>query len=393
MSEHEPTTPAPGPGKERDLRLSAMVATAAAFLVFLYLFSPFTQVLLGWFVDFEDNRSHRVHEVAFGALFAIIFIGVLVQLRPSTRNFAGLIQATVAAVVLAFAITASTGVEWYALTYLVPLGILIWLHPGRADVVRYRLQPYRPMVWLMAIVAIPLLDAWVSEFRKAGNEAAGHEAHWAGMAAFAMTLFIIGLFAALRVHGWPILAITSGTTVLLYSLLSLRFPFDASSRPGLTGILGVLWSLGFLFVARKAPPVAAVPRGQRAVGSSGRQAALTWGLAVPLVLVGAMGLGIARDVTRPPVPHAVVSTNSRYCISCHAIGDQGATVIDPRNHPYGPAGTCIDCHDTREPDPAATGASGAFESPWSMRRRAPSLFHLEERPAAFVPSFEARGGR
>ncbi len=94
-----------------DLRHSTFVGVTVAFLVFLYLFSPFTQVFLGWFVDFEDNIDHHVHEVAFGALFAIIFVGVLAQLRASTRSFAGLLQAAIAVMIITVVIGTSTGWE------------------------------------------------------------------------------------------------------------------------------------------------------------------------------------------------------------------------------------------------------------------------------------------
>jgi hypothetical protein len=249
-------------GKDQDLRHSTFVAVGVVFLVFLYLFSPFTQVFLGWFVDFEDNISHKVHEVTFGALFAIIFVGVLVQLRAASRNFAGLLQAAIAAVILSIVITITTGWEWTTLLYLVPLGAMVWLHPNRVDVIRYRLQPHTRMVALMALITYSFLDASVREFTKAANEVREHQSHWGGMAAFALTLLIIGFLAALRIHGWPIMALTTGLSVILYAAVSLSNRFDASARPGATGIFAILWGLAFLAVARRARPVPAVRRGE-----------------------------------------------------------------------------------------------------------------------------------
>ena len=254
-------TPSAGSPSERDLRHTAFISVTVAFLIFIYLFSPFTQVFLGWFVDFEDNISHRVHEVTFGALFTIIFVGLLVQLRASTRNFAGLVQATVAALTLAVVITLSTGWEWPTLIYLVPLAVVVWLHPGRESFFRYKINAHRAMLVMMLLITGSLLLGFVKEFDKAINEVRLHISHWGGMAAFALTLLIIGYLAALRVHGWPVLAWTTGASVLIYGVLSMSFRFDASARPDMTAVFSIIWGLLFIFFARRARPVPPLSRG------------------------------------------------------------------------------------------------------------------------------------
>lgn len=384
----------------RDIRTSAMVATGIAFLVFLYLFSPFTQVFLGWFVDFEDNRSHVVHEVTFGALFAILFVGVYVQLRSSTRNFAGLVQAAAAAVTLAVVIAASTGPEPYALLYVIPLGVLIWLHPDRRDFTRYRIQAHHPMLWLMALVAVPLLDAFGSEFRKAVDEAAGHQSHWAGMAAFALTLLITGVAAALRVHGWPILAVTTGIGVLVYSVLSLLNPFDASARPGVTGTIGVVWSLGFLYAARAASPTPASLRAEPRPARPKRAPKVlrTVGPVLLFMFLGATGLSMARSLTPPPAPHAIESIARSYCVTCHATGERGATRIDPIEHPFGFDGSlqqCYSCHNTQEAGPvAALGPTGPLRPSIDTRwPSAPRSLRSSELPGLRTVLSEATAAR
>ena len=248
------------PTPDHGIRHSTFVGVTVAFLVFLYLFSPLTQVFLGWFVDFEDNINHRVHEVTFGALFTIIFVGVLAQLSTRSRNFAGLLQAIIAALILSIVIAASTGWEWTALLYLIPLGAMVWLHPNRNDLFRYRLRPHRGMLVAMALITYSLFDGFQHEFGKAANEVGGHRAHWIGMAAFALTLLILGYLAALRLHGWPILAWTTGISVILYAVVSLRFRFDASARPDLTAVLAIIWGVAFLYTARRAAPIPALRR-------------------------------------------------------------------------------------------------------------------------------------
>ena len=246
-------TPSAGSPSERDLRHTAFISVTVAFLIFIYLFSPFTQVFLGWFVDFEDNISHRVHEVTFGALFTIIFVGLLVQLRASTRNFAGLVQATVAALTLAVVITLSTGWEWPTLIYLVPLAVVAWLHPGRESFFRYKINAHRAMLVMMLLITGSLLLGFVKEFDKAINEVRLHISHWGGMAAFALTLLIIGYLAALRVHGWPVLAWTTGASVLIYGVLSMSFRFDASARPDMTAVFSIIWGLLFYLLCAPCP--------------------------------------------------------------------------------------------------------------------------------------------
>ena len=250
---------------DQGIRHSFFIGVSIAFLVFLYLFSPFTQVFLGWFVDFEDNISHRVHEVTFGALFAMIFVGVLVQLRSTTRNFAGLVQASIAALILSVIITITTGLELFTLLYLAPLATVVWLHPGRQPFMKYKLQPHRNMVIMMGLISFSLLWGFVKEYDKAANEVFFHKSHWAGMAAFALTLLIVGYLAAFRVHGWPLLAWTTGASVGLYGVLSLGNRFDASARPGATGVLIVIWAGVFIFFAVRAKPVPAVVRQRVAV--------------------------------------------------------------------------------------------------------------------------------
>ena len=117
----------------------------------------------------------------------------------------------------------------------------------------------------MALITFSLLGAFQDEFVKAANEVQRHRAHWGGMAAFALTLLILGYLAAFRVHRWPILAWTTGVSVILYAAVSVSFKFDASARPDTTAFFAVVWGIGFLITARRATPVPAVRRDQTPV--------------------------------------------------------------------------------------------------------------------------------
>lgn len=335
-------------------RHNAFIAVAVAFLVFLYLFSPFTQVFLGWFVDFDDNISHRVHEVTFGVLFSMIFVGVFAQLREPTRQFAAVVQAVVAAVGLSVIITLTTGWEWPTLLFIVPLAAIVWLHPQRNDFFRYRLQPNRAAVIMMLLITAPLLDAIAVEFDKAANEVRGHQSHWAGMAAFALTLLVVGFLAALRVHGWPLLTWSVGLSLGTYGVLSLVYRFDASARPDARAVLAIIWSVVWIALAKLARPVPASTRLDEAVL---RDRASVWrrvaaiAVGVFLVLLGMAVSEIARGVIEPPIPHTLTALSTQSCLECHATGQINAPVIDWRTHnnyesvPRSIPETCIGCHD------------------------------------------------
>ncbi len=194
------------------------------------------------------------------------------------------------------------------------------------------------------------------EVDKAANEVRGHQSHWAGMATFAITLLIIGLLSALRVHRWPLLTWTTGISIALYGVLSLAYPFDASARPGVPAVLAILWSAVFIFVSRAARPVPAVRRGSDSDIAGARPALPLWqkavlvlgGLAV-FVIGGAIS-STARSFSPPPVPHTLESRSSVSCLDCHSNGELSAPVIDWRWHPYtetprAAPPICSSCHD------------------------------------------------
>lgn len=333
----------------RDIRHRVFLSVSVAFLIFLYLFSPFTSVFLGWFVEFEDNISHKVHEVTFGLLFSFIFVGVVAQLRESTRSFAGLIQAAAAALSLSLIVTLTTGWEWPSLMYLVPLGAVVWLHPDRSSFTSVRPRPDAAAVVMMLLITAPLLEAFTKEFGKAANEVRQHQAHWAGMAAFALTLLIIGYLAALRVDGWPLLTWSTGISLAVYGVLSLFYRFDASARPGATAVLAIVWSFVFVSLSKLTAPV--TEGGTKPRRTRLQRTGLA-GAGLFVVVIGMFAGAFARGA--PPVPHTLESYTSRSCLACHATGDQHAPVIDWPTHnifeapPRAAPPFCGQCHDLPE---------------------------------------------
>jgi serine phosphatase RsbU (regulator of sigma subunit)/anti-sigma regulatory factor (Ser/Thr protein kinase) len=224
-------------------------ALVALFLLYIYLFSPLNLAVLGWFIEFDDGISHGVHEVSFGILFAWAFVGLVVQLRSPERNVAGALQAFLAVTVFSLLVTISTGFEPIVLSYFVPVIVIAALHPELRQPVKIALRPSRPLLALTLLGFFPLLAIASTEMDKATQQHAGHVAHWSAMAAFALVISAMALIASLRPIGWSITAWSVGVGSIIYGLVSLMFPADASATP--LGFAVVVWGLLFIGVARR----------------------------------------------------------------------------------------------------------------------------------------------
>lgn len=226
--------------------------------LFLYLFSPFNLVVLGWALEpYTDVNgvapiSHRVHEVSFGVLFAFAMSGALSQLRRPHRNVAGMQQLLIVTVVFLTVVSLSTGFEWIALAYLAPALIATALHPARRDVLLPRFHPHLGLVMLTLFAAFPLIDMAQSEFAKALAGARNHHSHWGAMAAFAIAILALALLASLRPDGWRVPAWSAALGTIVYAVVSVAHRFDASARPSLWAVMATLWALGFLVLAEGA---------------------------------------------------------------------------------------------------------------------------------------------
>lgn len=354
-------TAAEPPGASSDLRRTAFNAATVGFLIFLFLFSPFTLAFVGWFVDYEDNISHKVHEVTFGVLFAMIFVGVLLQVRDPLRYRVGLLQAIVGAAVLSIVITSTTGWEWPTLFYLAPLGLIAWLHPHRRALIPRQFRPRRSLSVLMLLITGPLIVEFIDELGKARNEVFFHQQHWGGMATYALVILILGYLAAFRIDGWQVLAVTTSLGVALFGVASLVNGFDASAAPVLPAVLAIVWAAAFALYARRVAveppqPVPVDPAPKRALREYVRVGAGVFAV----FFFGLMGDDVARDFTAPNVPHVITQTSPGYCLSCHLTGEQNAPIIDLEYHGDGSGFglVCSNCHDLPEVTPTADVTAG-----------------------------------
>ncbi len=220
------------------------VGAVIAYAFFLYVFSPMNLLVIGWFADFEDAISHRVHEVSIGALFTLGFIGVVAQLRRTDRT-TGAIQAVVALAVAAGVITTSTGFEPLVLAYLVPPVALVLLDPQWRSILVPRLVRDTRLL-VVAVLLLALLGPDVAtNFEKATLLVQEHKSHWGAMAAFVVAVTLLAFIAAMRPPGWRLAAWSSISVVTLSAMVSIAFPFDASALGVSHSVAALVWAAGF----------------------------------------------------------------------------------------------------------------------------------------------------
>ncbi len=216
-----------------------------AYAFFLYVFSPMNMLVIGWFADFDDAISHRVHEVSIGALFTLGFAGVVAQLRRRDRT-TGAVQAVVALAVAAGVISVSTGFEPLVLAYLVPPLVLIALDPEwRAVVVPPLRRDFRLLVIAALLLSILGPDI-AANFEKATLLVQRHESHWGAMAAFVIAVTLLSFVAAFRPPGWRLAAWSAAGAVAVSTAVSLAFPYDASALGLSNALAALLWVAGCL---------------------------------------------------------------------------------------------------------------------------------------------------
>lgn len=232
------------------------VGAAIFYAAFLYVFSPMSLVVIGWFADFDDAISHRVHEVSIGALFTLGFIGVLGHLRKTGRTTAA-VQAMITLSLAAGVIIVTTGFEPLALAYLLPPLGLIVLDPEWRRVALPPLHREPRLLVFAGLLLVILGPDVVANFEKARLLVQGHESHWGAMAAFTIAVTLLTFVAAMRPPGWRVAAWSSVAAVTMSAVVSMAFRYDASAL-GVSNSLGaLLWAGGYaatvLIVGARAP--------------------------------------------------------------------------------------------------------------------------------------------
>lgn len=268
-------------------RRIAFTVVVAVFAVVTALLTPLPFLVLGWFLEVKPGAvSHKVHEISFGALFALILVGLLSQLRRPEEKLGPLAQVAVplAVTILVLVLIANESDPILVVFVVFPL-VIVALHPGRRNLLRPSTALSPSMMVLVLIAALPMLifaiqqletayqagriapevfdalpeSATDAEFEAAiergtspaTRQAVQHYGHWSAMGAFSLSLLILAVIAALRPPGWRIVAWSSGLGVMLYGLASLLNPADASAHGGPAAIAALIWGGALIATAER----------------------------------------------------------------------------------------------------------------------------------------------
>jgi hypothetical protein len=269
-------------------RLRRMVfgVLVAVFALAHFFLTPLPFALLGWFIEEEGIQSHRVHEICFGMAFVLSLAGLVMLLRRPDRKLAQMYQVAITLWLLAAAyIVVDRAFDPIVLFFVVVPALLIWLHPGRALLIRPPLNLKPALVALAIAAALPLLVFAAREFgtgfeasrvapealesvsddasqeevdqvlREATGsreefEAARHYGHWSAMGGFALSIVALAGIAALGVPGWGLSAWSSGLAAIGYGIVSLVFPEDASAALSAWAVLSIVWGVAFIVVGQ-----------------------------------------------------------------------------------------------------------------------------------------------
>jgi hypothetical protein len=100
-------------------------------------------------------------------------------------------------------------------------------------------------------------DATQEEFDQALREATGsreefevarHYGHWSAMGGFALAIAALAGVAAFRIPGWGLCVWSSGLAAIVYGIVSLVFPEDASAALAVWALLSIAWGVVFIVI-------------------------------------------------------------------------------------------------------------------------------------------------
>lgn len=231
-------------------RVAFTAWAAIVVLVFGVIFFGLTSLALAW-VSPREGVAGPVTELGYGILVGIILtVGVASQLLAAERKIAGVQQAALAvpALLIGSALAADGQNVEAAVIVAVGVGILLVLHPARAEFLRRGATLSRPLVAVAVISAIPSV-AYALEMGAQAQDLAGpphHVQRLSTMAAMAIGIVLVGLLAALRTQGWRIPAWSAGIAAIAFGLVSIVYP-DHPAAAGL-GWGAVALAAGVLYI-------------------------------------------------------------------------------------------------------------------------------------------------
>ena len=179
------------------------------------------------------------------------------QTRRPEQKIAPLQQVALVAVALAGAAVA-TGEDvglLGAVVVLVPLLVVLALHPGRRDLLRC---PRRPSFPLLVIALAGVVPVVVYASKMASNGRADRPPEdsfayvptlWSAATAMAVAIVLVSLLAAFRPDGWAVPAACAAVSAFLFGVASIINADVAASGGRGWGSAAVVWALAYLAAA------------------------------------------------------------------------------------------------------------------------------------------------
>jgi hypothetical protein len=234
-------------------RAAFLIWDAILVLVFGVGAFGLTVLVIGWFESLEGVAG-PVTELGHGALVGIILSGgLLAQLRAPERKIAAMQQVllVIPSLALGSAVAADTQNLVPALILVPGLGILLALHPARAELFRRGASVSPALLALGLAGGIPLI-AYALDMGAQARELTGpphHVQRLSVMAALAIAILLTSLLAALQTQGWRIPAWCAGSAAVVLGLAFMAFPEHPGAEGRLWAGLAIAGGLVFVTVA------------------------------------------------------------------------------------------------------------------------------------------------
>ena len=232
-------------------RVAFTAWAAIVVLVFGVIFFGLTSLALAWVSPLEGVAG-PVTELGYGILVGIILtVGVASQLLAAELKIAGVQQAALAvpALLIGSALAADSQNLEAAAIVAVGVGILVALHPARAEFPRRGSGLSRPLLAIAAVGGLASI-AYAIEMGRQAQDLVGpphHVQRLATMAAMAIAIVLVGVLASFRTRGWRIPAWSAGVAAVVFGVASVAYP----NHPGAAGMAwgGATLAGGILFIA------------------------------------------------------------------------------------------------------------------------------------------------
>jgi len=242
------------------LRILAIVAGLFAFVFWLPSLA-LTDLVLGLLPAGSDAQSsHALGNVAYGLIGAVFVAPAFAsQVRRPESKIAPLQQLAAVAIALACAALASgahVGVVGAAIV-LVPLSIVLALHPARREALRL-LRPRRRSRVLAVLALAAVVPALVYAWKMASNGRADLPPEdsyayvptvWSAATALAIATVLLAFTASLRSRGWQIPAACVAIAAFLFGTASIVNPEVPASGGRAWGAAAIAWSIAWAAAA------------------------------------------------------------------------------------------------------------------------------------------------